>query len=381
VREEGRFHVALPSIKVTAIGSGGGSIARVREGHLSVGPESAGSSPGPACYGRGGVEPTITDADIALGIIDPQYFLGGRMKLDRELSLQAIRTHVAEPLGMDVYEAAAGIREIANNQMADLLRRVTLRSGYDPRQFVLFAYGGAGATHAHQYASIAGISKVVVPTTASGHSAYGSVTADRHRSFSFAVGQHAPAKFKRAADHIDVNALNAAFAHVEGRCKTTLGDQVQIQRFIDMRFRQQVHQIGVEVPDKILTAEDVDDLVDRFEAQYEVIFGANTALRISGVEFTVARAEGIVPVHRPQATPLPKGTTICEPIGSRPVYFYRQGFQDTPVYRAQSLQPGQIVVGPAILERSDTTIVVGPGQRAEVELYGNIIIDLTSTRN
>lgn len=381
VREEGRFHVALPSIKVTAIGSGGGSIARVQDGHLSVGPESAGSSPGPACYGRGGVEPTITDADIALGIIDPKYFLGGRMKLDRELSLQAIRTHVAEPLGMDVYEAAAGIREIANNQMADLLRRVTLRSGYDPRQFVLFAYGGAGATHAHQYASIAGISRVVVPTTASGHSAYGSVTADRHRSFSFAIGQHAPAKFKRAADHIDIAALNAAFAEVEARCKSALGDEVQIQRFIDMRFRQQVHQIGVEVPAKTLEAADIEDLVDRFEAQYEVIFGANTALRISGVEFTIARAEGIVPVHRPVPTPLARSTQRAEPIGSRPVYFYRQGFQETPVYRAQSLKPGQSVAGPAILERSDTTIVVGPGQRAEVEPYGNIIIDLTGERS
>lgn len=381
VREEGRFHVALPSIKVTAIGSGGGSIARVREGHLSVGPESAGSMPGPACYGRGGIEPTITDADIALGIVDPKYFLGGRMKLDRELSLQAIRTHIAEPLGMDVFEAAAGIREIANNQMADLLRRVTLRAGYDPRQFVLFAYGGAGATHAHQYASIAGISKVVVPTTASGHSAYGSVTADRHRSFSFAVGQHAPARFSRASDHIDVDALNQAFAHVESRCREALGDQVQVQHFIDMRFRQQVHQIGVEVPNKVLTAQDVDDLVDRFEEQYEIIFGKNTALRISGVEFTIMRAEGIVPVHRPTPTPLPQGDGACQPIGRRPVYFYRQGFQETPVYRAQSLQPGQTIAGPAILERPDTTIVVGPGQRAEVEPYGNIIIDLSGERS
>lgn len=373
--------MALPSIKVIAIGSGGGSIARVGDGHLSVGPESAGSVPGPACYGRGGVEPTITDADIALGIIDPKYFLGGRMKLDRELSLQAIRDHVATPLGMDVFEAAAGIREIANNQMADLLRRVTLRAGYDPRQFVLFAYGGAGATHAHQFASIAGISRVVVPTTASGHSAYGSVTADRHRSFAFAVGQHAPAKFKRAADHIDVDAMNRAFAHVEERCRQALGDQVQIRRFIDMRFRQQVHQIAIDVPDKVLAPQDVDDMVDRFEEQYEIIFGKNTALRISGVEFTVARAEGIVPVHRPTPMPLAAGAAACEPMGSRPVYFYRQGFQETPVYRAESLKPGQSVAGPAIIERADTTIVVGPGQRAEVEPYGNFIIDLNGDRS
>ena len=183
-REVGRFHVALPAIKVTAIGAGGGSIARVRGGHLTVGPDSAGAEPGPVCFGRGGTDPTITDADVVLGIIDPNYFLGGEMKLDAALAEAAIMERIAKPLGYDLHEAAAGIREVANNQMADLLRRVTTRSGYDPRGFVIFAYGGAGPTHVHLYGSIAGISTAVVPTTASGHSALGAVTADRHRSFS-----------------------------------------------------------------------------------------------------------------------------------------------------------------------------------------------------
>jgi len=380
VREEGRFHVALPSIKVTAIGSGGGSIARVRDGHLTVGPESAGSVPGPACYGRGGTEATITDADLVLGILDPDYFLGGRMKLDAALAAAAVRANVAEPLGMDLHEAAAGIREIANNQMADLLRRVTLRSGYDPRQFVLFAYGGAGPTHAHQYASIAGISRVVAPSTASGHSAYGAVTADRHRSFSFSVGMHAPARFKRASEHVDVKALNDAFALIETQCQAALGDNAELRRFIDMRFRQQVHEVGIEVPLKQLTPEDVDELVDRFERQYEQIFGSNTALRISGVEFTIVRVEGINPVHKPAPTRLPDAAAECRPIATRRVYFYRLGFHPTRVYRWDAIAPGHRFEGPAIIERPDTTIVIGPGQRAEMESYGNVIIDLERSR-
>src|SRR5690606_31842484 len=233
--------------------AGGGSIARVSDGHLTVGPESAGSVPGPVCYGRGGEEPTITDADIVLGIIDPKYFLGGRMALDVEAARLSIQKFIAEPLGISVNEAAAGIREVANNQMADLLRRVTLRAGYDPRDFVLMAYGGAGATHAHQYASVAGISTIVVPNTGPAHSAFGTVTGDRHRSFSIAFGQHAPARFKRASDFIDVAEMNAQFNQLEQRTFSVLGQQAALRRFVGLRFRQQVHEIGIEVPLGVLS--------------------------------------------------------------------------------------------------------------------------------
>ncbi len=374
-REVGRFHVALPSIKVTAIGAGGGSIARVAGGHLAVGPESAGSEPGPACYGRGGEEPTITDADIVLGIIDPAYFLGGQMKLDIEKSKAAVEEKIAKPLGLDIYEAAAGIREVANNKMADLLRRVTTRSGYDPRNFVIFAYGGAGATHAHLYGSIGGIATVVVPTTASGHSALGSVTADRHRSFSRSFGQHAPPRFTKASDHIDATALNAGFEALEQRCHDALGKDCQIQRLVAMRFRLQVHEVPIEVPQKVLTAADLDDLVDAFEQKYERIYGKGSALRSSGVELTVLRTEALSPVLKPkQAKAVSKPTP--KPVQVRKVYFYRTGFADTPVYRSEDLGPGHNLTGPLIVERPDTTVVVGAGQRLEVEPYGNLIIHL-----
>ena len=338
-REVGRFHVALPSIKVTAIGAGGGSIARVRSGHLTVGPDSAGAEPGPVCFGRGGTEPTITDADIVLGIIDPAYFLGGQMMLNSERAKAAVLDRIAKPLGFDLYEAAAGIREVANNQMADLLRRVTTRSGYDPRDFVIFAYGGAGPTHAHLYGSIAGISTVVVPTTASGHSALGAVTADRHRSFSLAFGHHAPPRFKKASDHIHVDALNEGFGRLDELCRTALGEDVRIAHLVTMRFRFQVHEIPVDVPDRSLTAADLDQLVDRFEEKYERIYGKDTALRSSGVEFNVLRAEAVALVQKPVLSLLPKSDVGPQASIDAESLFLPAGFQGHPSLPLGELGP------------------------------------------
>ena len=378
-REVGRFHVALPAIKVTAIGAGGGSIARVRGGHLTVGPDSAGAEPGPACFGRGGTDPTITDADVVLGIIDPNYFLSGEMELDPASAEAAIMECIAKPLGYDLHEAAAGIREVANNQMADLLRRVTTRSGYDPRGFAIFAYGGAGPTHAHLYGSIAGISTAVVPTTASGHSALGAVTADRHRSFSVAFGHHAPPRFKNASDHVDVQGMNEGFARLDRLCRAALGEDARIEHLVTMRFRFQVHEIPVEAPNKQLTPADLDALVDRFVERYEQIYGKNTALRGTGVEFNVLRAEAVAPVQKPALSLLPKRDVASKPLSTRKVYFYRLGFKETPVYRSENLGPGTVLRGPVIVERPDTTVLVGINQSLEVEPYGNFILRLSES--
>jgi N-methylhydantoinase A len=377
-REVGRFHVALPSIKVTAIGAGGGSIARIHAGHLTVGPDSAGAVPGPVCYGRGGTEPTITDADVVLGIIDPAYFLGGNMGLDIGKAEKAIHDRIAKPLGLSLHEAAAGVREVANNHMADLLRRVTTRAGYDPRDFVVFAYGGAGPTHAYHYSAVAGIATVVVPTTASGHSAFGAVTADRHRSFSLAYGEHAPARFKRASDHVDIKKFNDGFAELEKRGRDALGPDAQIKRSIGMRFRQQVHRIEIDVPAGTMDAPGINTLVDRFEEHYEQIYGKGTALRISGVEFVTLRVECITPVANPKRSLAIKKDRKLKAVGERDVYFYGHGLKRTPVYRSEDLGPGHKIAGPAIVERPDTTVVIGVGQRAEVEPYGNIVIHLKS---
>jgi N-methylhydantoinase A len=376
--EVGRFHVALPMIGVTAIGSGGGSIAGVNDGHLTVGPESAGARPGPACYGRGGERPTVTDADVVLGFIDPAYFLGGNMGLDREAAERAIRTHVAEPLGLSVLEAASGIRSVADNHMADLLRKVTLRAGYDPRDFVLFAYGGAGPTHAHRYAAEAGVSTIFVPATAPVHSAYGAITSDRHRSFTVAFHQHAPRNFRLASEHVSATDLAAGFEGLRERCEAAMGtDQLTMRRYVGMRFRQQVHELAIELPEGEITPAVVDGLVDTFTERYESIYGKDTALRIAGVEFTFQRVDGHVPVTKPK--PMPRDGSL-EPLtasGQRDVYFEELAqLTATAVFRPEDLAGGGSVVGPAVFELAGTTVVIGPGQRALVDGHGHITIEI-----
>src|SRR5437763_10399909 len=170
--------VHVPTIKVVTIGAGGGSIAWTDGYRLQVGPHSAGAEPGPACYGRGGTEPTVADALVVLGIIDPENFFGGRYALDREKARAAIEQRIAKPLGLDTLEAAAGIYEVVTAKMGDLIRKVTVESGYDPREFVLFAYGGAGPAHAAVYAEALGVREVIVPQTASVFSAVGCALSD-----------------------------------------------------------------------------------------------------------------------------------------------------------------------------------------------------------
>lgn len=236
------------------------------------------------------------------------------------------------------------------------------------------AYGGAGATHAHQYAEVAGIGTVVVPSTGPAHSAFGTVTGDRHRSFSLAIGQHAPARFTKASDHVDPALLGDGFDQIEQRARQALGEGVSIQRFVGMRFRQQVHEIGVPVPAGRLAAADVDALVDVFETEYERIYGKNTALRVSGVEFTVVRVEATSPVIRPTPRKVQGAGRSNQRCGTRKVYFFGTGFVEADIFRSEDVGPGHPLPGPAIVERPDTTIVVGPGQVAELEPYGNFII-------
>jgi N-methylhydantoinase A len=376
--EVGRFHVALPMIGVTAIGSGGGSIARVEDGHLTVGPQSAGARPGPACYGHGGELPTITDADVVLGVIDPDYFLGGHMRLSRELAERAIREHVAEPLGMSVLEAAAGVRNVADNQMADLLRRVTVRAGYDPRDFVVFAYGGAGPTHAHRYAAEAGIRTVFVPATAAVHSAYGAVTSDRQRTFTAAYHEHTPRGFRLASEHIAAAPLTEAFAALEDRCRAAMGDTgLSMRRFVGMRFRQQVHELAIEVPTGELSGATIDRLVDDFTERYEQVYGPGTALRIAGLELTIVRVDGHVPVMRPAAAVHAHSDVALTPSGRRDVYFVEcGGLESTAVFRAQDIAAGGVIAGPAVLDLAGTTVVVGPEQSSRVDGHGHITIEL-----
>ncbi|MEV7284813.1 hydantoinase/oxoprolinase family protein [Streptomyces sp. NPDC093252] len=379
VSEVGGLHLALPRIKVTAIGAGGGSIAGVDEsGVLVVGPESAGSVPGPACYARGGDRPTVTDADVVLGIIDPARFLGGRMPLDRSLAEKAIREHVADPLGLTVEEAAAGIQRVADNQMADLLRKVTVEQGHDPRDFVVYAYGGAGPTHAYAYTEAAGIATLVVPPTSTVHSAYGTVTSDRYRAVQTTEVHRTPPGAADPAAHLDAERINATLDELAARCREDLdGDpRIRLSRIAYLKFRRQSHELPVAVPDGEVTTEVLRGLITEFRTVYERIYGAGTALLGAGVEIHTLRVEGRVGVTDVSEGDYP-GTqdTGAARLGERDVHFPGTGRVSTGVHRGEDLGPGAALRGPAILEFAGTTVVIGPSQSLTVDRHSNLVID------
>ena len=242
-----QYSLILPMIDLVSIGAGGGSVAWTDGRRLRIGPRSAGSDPGPACYGWGGTEPTVTDADLVLGFLDPDSFLSGRLKLHRDLAEKAIRTHVADPLfDGDVIAAAAGIRQIVDAQMGDLVHKVTIERGHDARSFAMVAYGGAGPLHAAGYGSAIGITTIIVPHSATAYSAYGAAASDvRH------YGQRSV----RGELLGDSAALESAYAALEAAGRQIVRQQavpdtaISSSRWADMRFERQLHDVRVPLGD------------------------------------------------------------------------------------------------------------------------------------
>lgn len=370
--------IAVPSVGVDTIGAGGGSIARVEAGQLHVGPLSAGAVPGPACYGRGGSEPTVTDADVVLGLINPESFLGGRQTLRRDAAEQAILEKVAEPLGLSVEDAAEGIKRIVDSRMADLIRQATVHKGYDPRNFILVAFGGAGPVHAHAFGSGLGVKRIVIPVTASVHSALGIGASDLVVTHEASHAFRTPPGSSGASRHIEAGEVNAVIAGVEEEAKRRLAEQrldpagMRSDYFADVRFRFQIHELTVELPEYPLTPEGLDRLVDRFVENYELRFGEGSAFTEAGVELVTWRVVVTAAAER-------GGLGQAIPQGHREharhdrVYF--GGWMDAAVYDEDALTPGLSFEGPAIFELPDTNIVVGPGQHAEVDAHGNVLID------
>ena len=280
-----RHSVLSSKIWVESIGAGGGSIAWIepQSGLLKVGPQGAGAKPGPVCYALGGTEPTVSDANLVLGYLNENYFLGGRMTLDKTQATTAIREKIAKPLGLNDVEAASGIYLIANSHMSDLIRKATVERGYDPRSSVLFAYGGAGPIHASRYAAELGIQQVIVPLTASVHGANGLVSSDVIYEFGKSDNLRVPANVKRVNDNFSLLAdkafkeLNAAgFAH----------DDIRIMRSVDMRYRNQIHEVNVPFPvgTSAISEKDLEELYSRFDAVYETLYGKGSAYREAGQE-------------------------------------------------------------------------------------------------
>jgi len=380
--EVGGFHLNTPVIDIRAIGAGGGSIARVEAGLLRVGPDSAGAAPGPVCYGRGGTLATVTDADLVLGILAADNFLGGRMQLDLAAAITAIREQIAKPLGMSVEEAAAGIRRVVDGHMADTLREVTIGRGHDPRDFVLLAYGGAGPAHCIGYGAELGVPRILIPATSMAHSAYGALASDIQHSAERSLVLRAGGGERAPWDGLDCGAINAVFAELQERCLAAMEQsgfsrtQSQLTRSIDMRYRRQTHDLIVPVPDGEVTAATARALVETFEQSYEAVYGKGAGFRFAGIELTTFRVVAVGRTVKPTirkpkgaASPTPRRRRIFEPA--------KLQWTEADVFQWAELPAEFALTGPAIVEHPETTIYVGPGQSLRLDTTGNLCIDLT----
>jgi N-methylhydantoinase A len=370
-----QYSLWLPMVDVVSIGAGGGSVAWVDDTRLRVGPRSAGAVPGPACYGRGGTEPTVTDADVVLGYINPETFWGGRMRLDPDAAVRAIRAHVAARLFQDdAVRAAAGIREVVDQQMADLIRKAVIERGYDPRDFVLFAYGGMGPVHGAAYARAAGIGCVVVPGGASVLSAVGAARSDILHSLALSDLVLLPADPERLQRHYHrIDAEAAAMLDAEG----VPPQRRLFVRWVEMRYRRQLHAVRVELPPGALAAANLDAVARAFEDQYAALYGATAAYREAGIEIVAVGLDAWGMVDPPPFPTVPAGgrDPSAARTGHRLVYCMRRHrWVEAPVYDGPRLCAGNVMTGLALVEYPHTTIVVEHGMSAEVDGFGNVVM-------
>jgi N-methylhydantoinase A len=375
-----QYEYFVPRIDIRSIGSGGGSIIWVDEvsSSLRVGPLSAGAEPGPVCYGRGGTQPTVTDADVVLGYVDPDYFLGGRLRLDREAAWRSIET-VATRIGLGIIETASGAARVVEHQMADLIRKVTVQKGYDPRDFVVFAYGGAGPVHAGVYARELGARSVIVPLGAvcSLWSALGAASADLLHIYEAVDIQPSPFDPQRVAAHF---AALAERGLAQLQADGIPAAQARLARSADLRYKGQINEVEVPVDDGPIDQVRLAQLVADFHHRYESLYGPGAGFREARVEIVTYRVRASSMSPKPVLRPVPTaGATppaaACAP--ARSVYWAeREDFEETPIYWGERLQAGNVIQGPAILQVPVTTIVVHPGQTARLDPYGNVLIDL-----
>jgi len=371
--------IRVHSIDVDSIGAGGGSIAYVEFGELRVGPRSAGANPGPACYGRGGTHPTATDADLVLGVLDPDNFIGGRMKLNVEASKRAIEEHVAKPLKMSVTEAAWSIRQILDSRMADLLRRMTIERGYDPRDFALLANGGAGPSHAWVLCEELGLDGFIVPAAATAESAYGIGNSD----LGFTAERPAYARVSPGASpsKAQLEHVTAALGAAVHEVKTNLAlagpkGEIRIEAFVAIKFRGQTNHLDIPFEGDSFTLQTFRTVTETFETQYEKLFGRGAAFSNAGYELISVRVVGTGALPPPALAT--KGESF-EPRGTRKVVFHdAKRAIDTAIYRTSFPRDGETAQGPAIIEFPGQSVVVPPGASARSDRFGNIHVRLAS---
>ena len=368
------YPIRTPVIDLVEIGAGGGSIAWIDSGGiLRVGPHSAGADPGPICYGQGGTEPTITDANLVLGRISSDYFLGGEMRLDVEAARRAIEEKCADPLGMGVDEVALGIVEIANNAMVGALRRVSIQRGYDPRDFLLVAFGGAGPVHANRLAAELEMPTVLVPTSPGTTSAMGLLVTDIKHDYSIALIQR--------VDQIDIGVANAQFRRMRSDGRMALareGVADEDTRFVkqaDMRYVGQSYELTVPLGEEELDSDALDEILAQFHQEHERSYGFKA--EDQPAEFVALRLSAVGVIPKPRLRKVRRdGDALTNALKeTRPVYFAETGGRvDCPIFDRYQLGSGDEITGPAIIEEVDSTAVIHPDYRAVVDEFGNLFL-------
>ena len=363
----GPYPVRTPMVDVNTIGAGGGSIAWIdAAGGLRVGPRSAGADPGPACYGRGGDEATVTDASVVLGYLNPARFAGGTLALDVAAAERAVAA-VGQRLGVDTVTAAAGIHRVVNARMADQIRLVTIKRGYDPRQFSLVVLGGAGPVHGAALAAEMGMAEVLVPEAPGVLAAFGLLAA--------AIEHHHARTLQARTDVADLDAVNRCLGELDGagrgrmREEGVAAEHVRVAYAADMRYVGQAYELEVPIGVPV-TRERLPDILAAFHAVHERVYGY--ARTQQPVEFVNFRAVHTYPLPRPVVTPAARasGTLADARLGERRAYF--GSFMPTAIYERTRLPRGARLDGPAIVEQSDTTTVIPPGVTALVDDAGNL---------
>jgi N-methylhydantoinase A len=372
--------IQIPMMDIHEVGTGGGSIARIETGNaLRVGPQSAGSIPGPVAYGRGGTEPTVTDANLLLGRLDADHFLGGELKLDLAATQRQMEARVATPLGLDATSAADGILRIAVTQMSHAVKAVTTERGLDAGSFTMVVYGGAGPLHASAIARELGIRKVLIPYAPGYFSAYGMLFSDRRYDYVRSV-------FRKLGE-VSFDEIEALYKSMEdeGRAALTQSgtkpEDVVIERAADMRYVGQEHAVTVDLPGAFFVDKDRSAIKRQFDDLHKVRYG--TSAPQEPADLVSLRVTVLGTMKKPPRHSVDTGSATPEKAslrGVKPVYFRQGGWAETPVYKRDLLRAGNQIAGPALVEEHASTTVVQPGDDLRVDELGNLQISIGSER-
>jgi N-methylhydantoinase A len=378
-----RYHYSLPKMDVVSLGLAGGSVISIdeRTGTPRIGPRSAGSYPGPVCYGHGGEEPTVTDTDAILGYLSPDYFLGGRESLDIDRAREIFEERVAAPLGRPLVEAAAAMYRFANSLFFDLLHKTTVQRGLDPRRFDLYSFGGTAGMHVAAYGEELGVRQMVIPHSAAVHGAFGLITSDITHEDQITQPLHVP---------VELRTVNEIFSELEQRVTGQLraegfdDESIVLHRSIDMRYRRQVHILTVPVEaEGALDEDSLESTLGLFERLYEEKYGRESAYREAGVELVSFRLRGAGVVRKPELRAEPTGEEDASHAIVASVRAWvdaEDDMRELTGYDFNRLRPGNVVPGPSIVWTPITTLVLAPGQNAHVDGYRNLLISMAGDR-